>query len=73
MFRTVDSDTFTFRVDLASSMPDEERRRLFLITSLRAMANEEKRIAEMSTQEVTDEIRLYGADRLRTLNTNFEG
>jgi len=44
-----------------------DRRKLFLIRALRVLAEEEKRIAEMTDQQLADEISLYGADRMRTL------
>jgi len=44
-----------------------DRRKLFLIRALRVLAEEEKRISEMTDQQIADEISLYGADRMWAL------
>lgn len=65
MLRGADFDWLYARY--RTNLFNEDRRKLFLIRSLRVLADEEKRIAEMTDEQIANEIQLYGADRLRTL------
>jgi len=65
LLRASDDSEWLLANFLTRQLDGEDRHKLLLIRSLRVLADEEKRISELSNEQVTEELRLYGADQER--------